>query len=242
MTDLDKIVASVTEAGVSTRTSLSLEEAADALCCLRNEATQEKLYAAAWDRKVSSGNRNNGVIIYIPIPKRFIGKFPDADHRNGHDPHITLLYISPSMTSGEASGILHMNRAVARSLSPFRVFVDVNEGLHDFGDGAEGDKALWMKARSDPRGDIERAHRKFRLYLEREGVEIKGHDGFTPHVTWKYVPNGISEEERRKEENRMMDRLGTGFWFDVNQVHMTMPSGQEKIIALKPIPNTSVYK
>ena len=140
------------------------------------------------------------------------------------------------MTPGAASGVLHLVRGLARNFPPFRIFVDAQSGLQTFGDTDAGEKALWLPARSEPRGDLERLHRLIRQTLEREGIEIESaHPQFTPHVTWTYVPNDISEAEVRRLDGHVSDRFPQGFWFDARQIMLSLPTGSARAISLAPV-------
>lgn len=215
---------------------------------LTREAMQRRLAADAHERmlleaaSLTGADRNHGVVISIPVPMQFARRFPDpVVYNHGHPPHLTALYVANEMSMGDASHVLHMVRKVGRTLAPFRVFGDVNAGLKDFGDTDKGEKALWIPARADPRGELGRMHRALRSALEREGFEIESHNDYTPHITWSYVPNTISEEERRRTEARAADRFPDGFWFDVRHLQMSMPDGRVKAIALSPLPRKSIY-
>ncbi len=210
-----------------------------------SENTQAELQASAFSRMEMTGRpgvEGGSVMLHIPIPKVYAQKFPAPEHRKGHEPHITLLYVGKDIGDAATSTVLQMTRKVCDTLAPFRIFVDVNEGLQTFGKGDDGNQALWLGARSDPRGEIGLAHRKLRTYIEREGIEVKAHSSFSPHVTWRYVGNGASDEELKNYDTRMMSRFpGGGFWFDVNHVVLTMPNGTERTVSLSPIPRRSVY-
>lgn len=221
-----------------------LRAGVEAAAKIRREAEQEKLQASAFGRMEMFGRpeEDPSVILYIPMPKVIAQKFPDNEHRKGHDPHITLLYVG-KIGDADASTVLQVARKVCETMAPFRMFVDVNEGLQSFGDGNDGQQALWLSCRSDPRGEVGLAHRKLRTYIEREGIECKAHSGFTPHATWRYVENGASDEDIAKYDTKMMSRFpGGGFWFDVKHIMCTMPNGTVRSVALSPIPRRSVYE
>ena len=228
----------------------ALEAAADAVaeCKPCPVKVQARLSAMASERmdieaaSVLGADRNHGVTLSIAIPSQYAAKFPDPEMFNhGHDPHMTILYVSSEMTMGQASEVLHLSRQVARTIPPFRVFVDAQGGLQTFGDGDNGEKALWLSARSDPRGEEARLHRTLRMILEREGVKVSAHKDFTPHITWAYVENDVSDEAVRRMDNHASDRFPGGFWFDVRHLIMSMPDGSTKAIALSPMPRGSVY-
>jgi 2'-5' RNA ligase len=206
-----------------------------------NIATQTKLAVEAAGTLGTPGP--SSTIITIPLPKKYAARFPDpVVHNNGHEPHLTLLTIgSTDYTEGELSEIIHRVRAAARTIPPFRVYVDPNSGLRDFGPSDHGEMALWLPARSEPRGELSRLHRMMRLSLEREGVSVQHKDGFTPHVTWAYVSNDIPEDTRRRLDGHVSDRFRDGFWFEVRDVVLSMPDGSTKHVALSPLPKKSVY-
>ena len=184
---------------------------------------------------MAAGDRNNACVITIPIPTNFAKKFPDgAMHNHGHEPHLTVLFVSPDVSPGTASKLLSLLRIALREFSPFRMQVDARTGLKDFGPNEEkGEKALWVPARSDPRGELERLNRVIKTALVRAGIEVEAHNDFVPHVTWAYVPNDISEKERQRQEALAASQLGD-FWFDVRHVVLSLPQGDRPIM-LKPI-------
>lgn len=246
---MDGLVEQLSGLTLPPRVMAKLEEAADLVATTDRVAEQGRLAALAAERmkleaaSITGADRNHGVVLSVPIPRQYATRWPDpVTNNHGHEPHLTVLYISPEMTPGEASGVLHLVRKVARTFSPFRLFVDAQAGLQDFGPNEEkGEKALWMPARSDPRGEVERLHRMLRQTLEREGIDVQAHKDFTPHVTWAYVPNDISEDEQRRMEAHVSDRFQRGIWFDVRHLLMSMPGGRAKAIALSPVPRSSVY-
>ena len=182
-------------------------------------------------------------IITIPLPAKYAGRFPDpAVHNHGFGPHLTMLTIgSKDYSEGELSEIVHRVRAAGKTIPPFRVYVDPNSGLRDFGPSDSGEMALWLPARSEPRGELERLHRMLRLSLEREGVTVDHKDSFTPHVTWAYVSNDIQEDTRRRLDGHVSDRFREGFWFDVRDVVLSLSNGSSKHIRLSPVPRKSIY-
>lgn len=230
---MDSLVERVTSrVALSAGVSLRLEEAAQAVSVLC-EANSTLVHGA--DKELG------GVYLTIPIPEKYANRFPDpVVHNKGLEPHLTVLYVQPEMGPGEASKVLHLARAVLRTIAPFRLFVDAQSGLQSW-EGKTGEKALWLSARSEPRGEIEKLHRLLRSTLENEGVEIAAHKDFVPHVTWTYAPEDISDEEVRKMDNRISDRFSRGFWFDVKHVMLTLPNGTKRPIALNPMPRSSIY-
>lgn len=183
----------------------------------------------------ASGDRNNACVITIPIPTNFAKRFPDpAFHNHGHQPHLTILFVSPTVSPGTASRMLSILRGTLKDFGPFRMQVDARTGLKDFGPNEEkGEKALWVPARSDPRGELERLNRMLKTALLRADIDVQAHSNFVPHVTWAYVPNDISEKERQRQEALAASQLGD-FWFDVRNVVVSLPQG-ERPIMLKPI-------
>jgi 2'-5' RNA ligase len=184
-----------------------------------------------------SETENEGCCLVISVPPLYAAKFPDPEmHNRGYPPHLTVLYVASEMSDGDASTVLYLARQVAKKIPPFRVFMDAQGGLQTFGDGEDGEKAMWIAARSDPRGELERYHRMLRQTLEAEGIEVQAHPGFTPHVTWSYVPNDVSEDEVRRMDQHVSDRFPWGCWFDVRHIEVDMPDGSTKIAALSPVP------
>lgn len=184
-------------------------------------------------------NRNNALFLMIPIPDKYAKRFPDpviANH--GRRPHLTVLYVgNKEYSPGEISQIVNCVRAACKKVPPFRLYVDPNTGLRDFGPNEEtGEKALWLPARAEPRGEVERLHRIVRIELEREGIEVGAHDPFVPHVTWAYVPNDQGPDARRRMDAHVADRFQDGFYFDVRHVMLSMPDGRSKPLALSPLP------
>ena len=195
-------------------------------------AKAQKLISAAKDR-------NSAVVVTIPMVDKYAKRFPDPVTANhGHDPHLTLLFIgNKEYPPGEMSQILSTIRGVARKMPPFRLYVDPNAGLQDFGPNEEtGEKALWLPARSEPRGELERLYRMTKMALEQEGIDVSAHDSFKPHVTWSYVPNDQPEPERNRMNAAVADRFKDGFYFDVRQIVLSMPDGSSKVVALSPLP------
>ena len=187
----------------------------------------------------AAGDRDSAVVVTIPIPDKYARRFPDPVTANhGYAPHLTLLFVgNKEYQPGELSTITSLLRAACRKVPPFRLYVDPNSGLQDFGPNEEqGEKALWLPARAEPRGEVERLYRMMRLVLEQEGVEVGAHDSFKPHVTWAYVPNDQAEQDRHRMNAAVADRFKDGFYFDVRHVMLTMPDGTTKTLALSPIP------
>jgi 2'-5' RNA ligase len=157
------------------------------------------------------------------------------EHNHGYTPHITLAVVDrASPPPGFLASLLQYGRAAGRRLRPFRVAVDANGGLYDFGPGAEGEKALWLPARSDPREALENLHRTLRFYLEREKIPVLTYDSFTPHVTWRYVPNDAPESARIRQDALVANQFAEGFWFDVTSFNLSLPDGEQRRIMLNP--------
>ena len=205
---------------------------------LTNSSVQRK--GADMDASLSAaGNRDSAVVVTIPIPEKYAKRFPDAVTANhGHAPHMTLLFVgTKDYQPGEMSQILTTLRAACQKVPPFRLYVDPNAGLQDFGPNEEkGEKALWLPARAEPRGEAERLHRVMRMALEQEGIEVGAHDSFKPHVTWAYVPNDQPEQERNRMNAAVSDRFKEGFYFDVRHIMLSTPDGAPKVLALSPLP------
>lgn len=177
---------------------------------------------------------NQTAAFVIPIPSRYAIRFPDpVVHNHGFAPHITLAVIDKvSPPPGLIASLLHYGRAAGRHIRPFRVNVDPNGGLYDFGPGSDGEMALWLPARSDPPEALHNAYRMLRFFLEREKVPVLSYDSFTPHVTWRYVPNDTPKEMRARQDSLVASQFPSGFWFDVTSFTLSLPGGQQKPIML----------
>jgi 2'-5' RNA ligase len=194
-----------------------------------------------FDKKAvqAASDRDSAVVVTIPIPDKYAKRFPDPVTANhGRAPHMTLLYVgNKDYSAGEMSQILSTLRAACRKVPPFRLYVDPNSGLQDFGPNEEkGEKALWLPARAEPRGEVERLHRVLRMALEQEGIEIGAYDSFKPHVTWSYVPNDQPETDRHRMNAAVASAFQEGFYFDVRHIMLSMPDGSSKALALSPLP------
>jgi 2'-5' RNA ligase len=170
----------------------------------------------AGGRILGSGDRNHSVVVLIPVPEAYTTGFPDPEvHNHGHKPHVTLCFVtSEEMSAGQLSTVLGTVRRVCHRFPPFRLRLDVNAGLRDFGDGKEGEKALWVPVLCEPRGEIERLHRGLKIALEAEGISLQAHSDFIPHVTWTYVSNWIPEAERAQIDSVAGDRFAQGRGLD----------------------------
>lgn len=179
---------------------------------------------------------NQTAAFVIPIPAKYAIRFPDpAAHNHGFAPHITLAVVDQvSPPPGFQTALLHHGRSVGRRVRPFRVFVDPNGGLYDFGAGSDGEKALWLPARSDPPEALHNLHRFIRFYLEREKIPVLSYASFTPHVTWRYVPNDEPETARMRHDALAANQFPNGFWFDVTSFNLSLPDGKQKPIMLNP--------
>lgn len=184
----------------------------------------------------ASDDRNQSCVVAIEVPSNFAQRFPDpVTFNHGHEPHMTVLFVKAGdMTREEESNILAIVRKACRRVRPFRLLLDPNCGLQDFGPGKDGEKALWLPGRSEPKGDVERLYRVLRTNLETEGVEIPAHNEFKPHVTWAYVANDITDGERARMSEVVSDRFRDGFAFDVVSVVLSFPSGERRVM-LNPV-------
>lgn len=194
------------------------------------------LYAVEAAAAILAGDRDDAAVVYIPLPKALAARFPDpVVHAHAHQPHVTVCFIKGGeMSGGEQSAVLQAVRRAARRVAPFEIVADPHGGLKDFGPGDSGEKALWIPVRSDPRGELERLHRVVRMALEEEGLPCEAHARFTGHVTWRYAPNSLSDDDRRREDALVSDRFPDGLGWDVRSVMMSLPRG-ERLVTLSPV-------
>jgi 2'-5' RNA ligase len=201
---------------------------------LAMEEAVELLSAA----NVGGLDRNHATTVMIPVPKHLAARFPGVEHNNGHEPHLTVCFLSADkdMTAGKASEALAIIRKVCRRQAPFRVALDFNSGLHDFGPSEMGSKALWFDVRQDPNDVLDKLHRAIKNALKLEGIPVDSRHSFHPHVTWRYVSNDQSEGERQRMSAFAASRFNdlTTVWFDVRHLILSMPDGSQKAIALSP--------
>ena len=190
---------------------------------------------------LSAGNiggldRNHATIVTIPLPKHLSDRFPGPEHNNGHEAHITVCFLTAKeLSSGKTMEVLDTIRRVCRRQGPFRVGLDINSGLQDFGPSDSGSKALWFSVREDPSDILTKLHYVIRRALQQEGLPCEAHKSFTPHVTWRYVGNDQSEGERQRMSSFAANRFNdTRTWFDVRHLVMSSSDGSQKVIALSP--------
>jgi 2'-5' RNA ligase len=190
---------------------------------------------------LSAGNvggldRNHATVITIPLPKHLADRFPGPEHNNGHEAHITVCFLTAKeLSSGKTMEVLDTIRRVCRRQGPFRVGMDINSGLQDFGPSDSGSKALWFSVREDPSDILTKLHYVIRRALQQEGLPCDAHKSFTPHVTWRYVGNDQSEGERQRMSSFAANRFNdTRTWFDVRHLVMSSSDGSQKVIALSP--------
>lgn len=197
-----------------------------------NEAIQQYLAAASYEEAllrarasgVVSAVAEDSAVLLIAIPQQYSALWPDVvTHNYGHAPHISCVYLN-NLTEGEASEALRIIRAVCRGIGPFRVFVDAQVGLQDFGPGEDGEKALWMPVRSEPARDLERMASMVETALKREGIDIAEYEKFVPHATWAFVPNDFPPGKKREWDSQISDKFAKGMWFDVRHVFFSMGS------------------
>jgi hypothetical protein len=201
---------------------------------LAMEEAAELLSAA----NVGGLDRNHATTVMIPVPKHLAARFPGVEHNNGHEPHLTVCFLSADkdMTAGKASEALAIIRKVCRRQAPFRVALDFNSGLHDFGPSEMGSKALWFDVRQDPNDVLDKLHRAIKNALKLEGIPVDSRHSYQPHVTWRYVSNDQSEGDRQRMSAFAASRFNdlTTVWFDVKHLILSMPDGSQKAIALSP--------
>jgi 2'-5' RNA ligase len=192
---------------------------------------------------LSAGNvggvdRNSAMVVMIPLPKHLAMRFPGVEHNNGHEPHLTVCFLTASeeMTMGKASEALAIIRRICRRQAPFRVALDVNSGLQDFGLSPKGSKALWFDVRQDPNDVLDKLHRAIKNALKLEGLPVEHQNTFHPHVTWRYVANDQSEGERQRMSAFAASRFNdlVSLWFDVKHIIVTMPDRSQRAVALSP--------
>jgi 2'-5' RNA ligase len=192
---------------------------------------------------LSAGNvggvdRNNAMVVMIPLPKHLAMRFPGVEHNNGHEPHLTVCFLTASeeMTMGKASEALAIIRRICRRQAPFRIALDVNSGLQDFGQSPKGSKALWFDVRQDPNDVLDKLHRAIKNALKLEGLPVEHQNTFQPHVTWRYVANDQSEGERQRMSAFAASRFNdlVSLWFDVKHIIVTMPDRSQRAVALSP--------
>lgn len=187
---------------------------------------------------LGSDRNHGGLVVLIPIPEPFASAWPDPEaHNHGHRPHVTLCYVmKDDPTPGQLSDVLTTVRRVCHRFPPFRLRLDVNAGLKDFGDGKEGEKALWHSVLCEPRGEVERLHRALKIALEQEGIPVQSHSDFVPHVTWSYVSNWIPDAERASMDSVAGDRLRKGVAWTVNAVLVSTPGGDKPVVLNPTVP------
>lgn len=193
------------------------------------------------DQKLTAGNvtspdRNNAMVVMVPLPKYLADRFPGPEYNNGHVPHLTVCFLTADdIPPGKAQDMLAALRRICKRQAPFRVGLDVANGLQDFGLGARGSKSLWFGVRQDPDFAVDRLHHAIRQCMQQENLPCEHQKGFQPHITWRYVDNGQSESERQRMSALAVSRFDdVRTWFDVRQLVLSMPDGSEKLIALSP--------
>lgn len=218
---LDRIVDSLHQTSLPASVLLNLEEAAAEI-------------AAA---SIVKPDRNHAMVVSIPLPTHLAARFPGTENNNGHEPHLTLCFVTAKhVSSGVLSEILATLRRVGKKIAPFRVGLSCAAGLQDFGKGGDGSKALWFPARDDPDGALVSLHKLIRQALLLEGLPCDHHNTFVPHVTWSYVPNDQSEVDRQRMSALAASRFNdVSTWFDVRHLMLSTPDGSSpKTIALTP--------
>jgi len=182
--------------------------------------------------------RDTAAVVYLPVPAKHAGRWPDpAEYNNGHDPHITVMFVLPAekVTAAEESTILNVVRYGCRRVKPFKVRLDVGRGLQDFGDGPDGKKALWFPVLSEPKGELDRLHRILRMAFQSDGtIEPESHKSFVGHCTWAYVPNDIKEEERARWVTSATSALSDIAPWVVDRVMVSLPHRGNLPIMLNP--------
>lgn len=176
-------------------------------------------------------------IVTIPVPDFLACRFP----KEKHPPHITVAYICKSaVDDGTASCIEAAIRRGCAKVPPFRVFCDTNRGLQEFGNGNDGNKALWFEVqsaeedgtRSEPLTSLFKA---IRSELAVEKLPYDGYPNFKGHVTWQYVPNDTPEKERARINSLAANRFNDKpLAFAVNHVDVVL-NGKSRVMSLNPM-------
>jgi 2'-5' RNA ligase len=226
MTDLSSRLDTIAEKLHSLKLSASVLEAVEEAADL----------VAASEGKVSGPDRNSAVVVTISLPKHLAARFPGPEHNNGHAPHATVCFVTASpMSEGQATEVLGALRSACRRIPPFRLALDINNGLQDFGPTDKGDKALWFGLREDPADSLTILHRKLKSCLEQAGLPCEHQKSFHGHVTWAYVPNDQSDKDRARMSSFAAHRFDdVSPWFDVRQLVLSMPDGKQQLISLSP--------
>lgn len=227
-TTLERLAADMADApSRCTSAASALERAA------RNVVQAAKLLGVEVG-KVTREEKGRPMVAVIPVPKHLAARFPNPEANKGLEPHITVAFIAAEGVSpGKADEILGAIRAACRSVKPFRVQLDTNSGLHDFGLGTTGYKALWFQVRQDPGFAVNDLHHALKSKLKLEGLPFDHQHSFSPHCTWQYVTNDQPEEERQRMSNLAANRFNDmSTWFDVRSIELSMPDGSSRLIPL----------
>ena len=179
---------------------------------------------------LSASSRNHSLVVHIPLPKEIASYFPDAIYNHGHDPHATVCFVTSDPTATITENVVHAVRRACRKIPPFVLSLDVGAGLQDFGDGNNGEKALWFSLNAEPNGLLSYLHRVIRQALEEEGLPCEAHDTFKGHVTWRYVPNATTDAERARIQAAAVARMPANTSWLVRSVMVSTERGERAVI------------
>lgn len=177
--------------------------------------------------------RDQALVVHIPLPNNLAKLFPDRVYNHGHMPHATVCFVTKDPTPTISANVVEAVRYACRRIPPFVLKLDVAAGLQDFGDGRDGEKALWFSLLSEPNGVLSYLHRVIRQGLADAGLPCEAHDTFRGHVTWRYVQNDIPMEDRLKLQSAAMARFPGDADFTVRSVSVSTPEG-ERVCLLNP--------
>jgi hypothetical protein len=191
---------------------------------------------AALERKLelAASKGQFAAIVVVPVPDNLARFFPEGKY----PAHITVNYImdGDKVDASLMNSIVHIVRDTCKKVPWFRCALDVNRGLHDFGPGDDGYKALWFGVRDDPQGSLAYLHQAVKLGLAKEGVKTDDFTSYVPHATWDYVPNSLSLEEKYAVGAFASKRLSeTSPWWDVYSVAVGCTDGSYKTATLSPL-------
>ncbi len=182
---------------------------------------------------LAAADRNHSLVVHIPLPKALAALFPDAVHNHGHEPHATVCFVTKDPTDTIEANVLHTIRKAVQKIPPFTLQLDVGAGLQDFGEGNNGEKALWFSLNAEPNGMLSYLHRVIRQALEEEGLPCEAHDTFKGHVTWRYVPNDISLDDRNRIQQAAVSRVPAETSWNVRAVVVSTTRG-DRVCMLNP--------
>lgn len=177
-----------------------------------------------------ASSRNHSLVVHIPLPKELASLFPDVIHNHGHPPHATVCFVTSDPTATITQNVIHAVRRACRKVPPFVLSLDVGAGLQDFGEGRDGEKALWFSLNAEPNGLLSYLHRVIRQALEEEGLPCEAHDTFKGHVTWRYVPNATNDADRARIQAAAVARMPANTSWLVRAVSVSTDRGEKAVI------------